>query len=141
MSGVDPAACTNEHLPRERGGGARARDVMVAAPKTVPADGTVRDLRATFGNPHVVTALLVDGTAFAGVVGRDALTDGAADDLPARALARTDVPTVTPDAPLEEASALLEETGLRRLVVLDRDGRTLRGLLCLTPDRSGFCRS
>lgn len=138
---MDPAACTNEHLPRGRGGAARVRDVMVAAPKTLPADGTVGDLRATFGNPHVVTALLVDGTAFAGVVDRDSLPADIGDEHPVRALGRTDVPTVTPDTSLEDAAALLDARGLRRLVVLDRDGRTLRGLLCLTRDRSGFCRS
>ncbi len=138
MSDVD-AACTNEHVPG--GGGRRVRDAMVAAPKTVPADGTVGDLRALLRNPHVVTALLVDGTAFAGTVDRDALPADVADDRPLREFGRTDLPTVMPDAPLDDAAALLQATGLRRLVVLDPDGRTLRGLLCLTRDRSGFCRS
>jgi CBS domain-containing protein len=141
MTGVDRADCTHERVPHRRAGGARVGDAMVAAPKTVPADGTVGDLRALLRNPHVVSALLVDGAAFAGVVDRDALPDDVADDRPVRAFARTDVPTVTPDAALDDATALLEATGLRRLVVLDRDGRTLRGLLCLTRDRGGFCRS
>jgi len=118
----------------------RVGDAMVAAPKTIPADGTVRDLRTAFDNPHVVTALLVDGTAFAGTVDRDALPADVADDRPLRGLARTDLPTVTPDTPLPDAAALLEATGRRRLVVLDHDGRTLRGLLCLTEDRARFCR-
>ncbi|HET6691092.1 MAG TPA: CBS domain-containing protein [Miltoncostaeaceae bacterium] len=141
MSGVDPADCTNEHVPHGRGDGARVGDVMVTAPKAVPADGTLGDLRELFRNPHVVTALLVDGAAFAGVVDRAALPADGPDDRSVRAFGRTDVPTVTPDAPLDDAAALLRRTGLRRLVVLDRDGRTLRGLLCLTRDRSGFCRS
>ena len=47
----------------------------------------------------------------------------------------------TADAPLPEATRGLDARGERRLVVLDPDGRTLRGLLCLTSDRSGFCQS
>jgi CBS domain-containing protein len=114
---------------------------MVASPKTVRADGTVSDLRAMFANPHVMTAVLVDGAAFAGVVRRDALRDDLADDLPMRGLIDRDVPTVEPDAELAEAVRMLDADGERRLVVLDPDGSTLRGLLCLTSDRSGFCQS
>ena len=40
-----------------------------------------------------------------------------------------------------EALAVLDDDAEGRLVVLDPDGRTLRGLLCLTGDRTGFCRS
>jgi CBS domain-containing protein len=114
---------------------------MVAAPKTMPAAGTVADLRAMFDNAHVRTALLVDGEEFAGVVHRDALPAEAADELPARELAVRDVPTIGPEEPLAEASRRLEASGENRLVVLDADGRTLRGLLCLTRDRSGYCQS
>ena len=49
--------------------------------------------------------------------------------------------TIDPDAPLTEALAVLDEHAERRLVVLDRDGGTLRGLLCLSSDRNGFCQS
>ena len=59
----------------------------------------------------------------------------------ARALARRDVATIDPDAPLGEALAVLDADAEGRLVVLDPDGRTLRGLLCLTRDRTGFCRN
>jgi CBS domain-containing protein len=136
-----PGDCTNPRLARDTANGLRVGDAMVASPKTMPADGTVADLRAMFANSHVVTALLVDGTAFAGVVRRDDLRGDVSDDEPARALAHRDVPTSRPDLPLIEAVRALDARGDRRLVVLDSDGRTLRGLLCLTSDRSGFCQS
>jgi CBS domain-containing protein len=114
---------------------------MVTSPKTMPADGTVADLRAMFANPHVISALLVDGPEFVGLVERDSLRDETPDWRPARSLLRPDAATIEPDAPLAEALAVLDEDAERRLVVLDRDGRTLRGLLCLTSDRKGFCQS
>ncbi|HWK29123.1 MAG TPA: CBS domain-containing protein [Solirubrobacter sp.] len=133
--------CKNERVTRADAERLRVRDAMVTTPKTTPANASVAELRATFANPHVVTALLVDGPAFAGIVHRDTLAGDVADASPARALAVRDVPTIAPDAPLTEALAGLDERGERRLVVLDGDGSTLRGLLCLTTDRQGFCQS
>jgi CBS domain-containing protein len=137
---MDSVECTNPRVDRDAPE-VLVRDAMVAAPKTMPAAGTVADLRAMFDNAHVRTALLVDGEEFAGVVHRDALPAEAADELPARELAVRDVPTIGPEEPLAEASRRLEASGENRLVVLDADGRTLRGLLCLTRDRSGYCQS
>jgi CBS domain-containing protein len=134
-------ACGNERVHRDVAEALRVRDAMVSSPKTTPADSTVADLRAVFANPHVVTALLVDGPDFAGVVHRDALPSDAPDDQPARALARRDVATIDPDAPLTAALTELDDRAEVRLVVLDPDGHTLRGLLCLTRDRNGFCQS
>lgn len=137
MSSTD---CSNPKVERDASE-LRVSDAMVSSPKAMAADGTVADLRTMFANPHVRTALLVDGAEFAGVVHRDAVTAELPDDRPAGELARRDVPTVAPDSPLSEAVRLLDETGDNRLVVLDPDGRTLRGLLCLTGDLSGFCQS
>lgn len=122
-------------------GGPCVRDEMVSSPKAMAADGTVADLRAMFANPHVRTALLVDGANFAGVVHRDVIPGDASDDQPARDLARLDVPTIQPGAPVSEAVRILDAEGDNRLVVLDPDGHTLRGLLCWKSDRSGFCHS
>jgi CBS domain-containing protein len=133
--------CTYERVGRDAVAGTRVRDAMVTSPKTMPADGTVADLRAMFANPHVMSALLVDDATFVGLVDRDSLRDETPDGQPARSLVRRDVATIDPDAPLAEAVAALDEHAERRLVVLDGDGRTLRGLLCLTSDRNGFCQS
>jgi CBS domain-containing protein len=133
--------CTNERVTRDAAAGLRVRDAMVSAPKTMPADGSLADLRAMFANSHMVTAVLVDGSEFVGVVHRDELDGDASGAQPARGLARRDVATIEPDAPLTEALTDLDERASRRLVVLDPDGRTLRGLLCMTKDRNGFCQS
>lgn len=115
------------------------RDVMVSRPKTMPATATVADVRQTFANSHVISALLVDGTAFAGVITRDAVPDAVPDDASARDFASIDVPTIRPDMPVAEAVAMLDADGERRLVVLADDGATLAGLLCLDESRTGFC--
>src|SRR6185312_14081959 len=97
------------------------RDVMVARPKTMPATATVADVRQTFANPHVISALLVDATTFAGVIARGAIPDNVPDDASARDFASTDVPTIRPDTPVADAVAMLDADGERRLVVLDED--------------------
>jgi CBS domain-containing protein len=134
-----PVDCSNEQVGRADTAHLRVRDAMAAAPKTLPADSTVGELRRQFANPHVATALLVDGARFVGSVARGAMTDRVPDDAPARSLARRDGPAIGPDAPLADALALLDADGDRRLVVLDGD--RLCGLLCLTRDRLGFCQS
>ena len=138
MSGPESA---DEQVTRANADSLRVRDAMLRTPKTTPAAARVGDLRTLFANSRVATALLVDGAEFVGVVDRDALPDDARDAQPARELARRDVPTIDPDAPLTDALRGLDERDERRLVVLDGDGRTLRGLLCLSRDRNGFCRS
>ncbi len=79
----------------------QVRDVMRARPKTLAGDATVGDFRRLFANPHVLTALLVDGSTFVGVLDRDGLDhepDDAPDDAPARALARSEGMTISPEA-------------------------------------------
>jgi CBS-domain-containing membrane protein len=115
------------------------RDVMVRRPKTLPAASTVADLRAHFQNPHVRTALLADGTRFAGAIAPEELPPGADAGTPALEHARTDLPTVGPDATMADAVALLDSRGDNRLVVLDADGETIAGLLCLDSAGTGFC--
>jgi CBS domain-containing protein len=115
-------------------------DVMSARPKTLPADASVGDLRRLFENMHVISALLVDGTAFAGAVHRDGVPADAPDTMAARQLARRDVPTARRDTPVTEAMAQLDSTGAFRAVVLDDDGVTLVGLVCLDQPRTGFCQ-
>lgn len=117
----------------------RVRDVMRERPKTLPAGATVADVRRTFANSHVLTALLVDGSAFVGVIDRDRV-EGVPDDAPARSLARSEGVTIGPDVPVGEAMARLDAEGGLRLVVLGPDGRTLEGLLCLNSTRDGFCQ-
>jgi CBS domain-containing protein len=117
---------------------ATVADVMLADPKTLSADATVGDLRRLFARPSVLTALLVDGAAFVGVVVRENLGD-LADDAPARPLARSAGVTIGPEAPASEAMARMNGNGTWRLVVVGPDGVTLKGLVCLNSKRTGFC--
>ena len=131
--------CGNEKVTRDAAADLLVCDVMLTAPKTLPADSSVADLRRLFSNSHVRTALVVDGPAFVGAVSREDLRPDAPDENPVRSLAR-EVDTIEPDAPVAVATAHMDQHNIHRLVVLDADGKTLRGLLCLTGDRGGFCQ-
>ena len=129
----------HDSIGRDDAAGQLVRDVMVRRPKTVPVDASVAALREHFTNPRVQTALLADGGRFAGAIAPSELPDDAPPSAPARDYARLDVPTMTPDATMADALALLDRRGDYRLVVLDDDGTTLVGLLCLDRTRAGFC--
>ena len=119
--------------------GLTVADVMVRRPKSVPRDATVGEVRRKFEKPGLRTLLVVDGDAFCGTIERADLPDSAPDAAPALDFARTDAETVAPDLPLTDAMPLLEEDTEGRLVVVDNDGVTLRGLLCLKGDGESFC--
>jgi predicted transcriptional regulator len=129
----------HDSVARDAASDQLVRDVMVRRPKTMAADATVAELREHFTNPRVQTALLADGGRFAGAIAPSELPDDAPATDPARDYARLDVPTLPPDATMAEALTLLDSRGDFRLVVLDADGRTLAGLLCLDRNRAGFC--
>jgi len=131
--------CGNPKLARDTAQELLVRDVMVSRPKTIPAGCSVAELRAHFENPHVRTALLADDGRFAGAIAPEELPDGANGSEPARGYVRADVPTVGPDAPMADALALMEARGDHRLVVVDADGETLVGLLCLDSNGASFC--
>lgn len=85
------------------------------------------------------TALLVDGPRFAGALEREDVPAGAAAEEPATRFVRDEVATIGPEQPARDAAAAMTSLGTRRLVVLDEDGVTLRGLVCLTTDLESFC--
>ena len=116
------------------------RDVMLSRPKTLEAaQASVGDVRALLENPHVRTALLVDGTRYAGAIERGEIPLDVPDDAPARPFASRDAARIEPDASISDALERLEASGGRRLVVVGADGETLHGLLCLKRSRQGFC--
>jgi CBS-domain-containing membrane protein len=119
----------------ERFVGVTAADVMLASPKTLPDDVTVRAARAALANDGVQMLVLVDGPRFAG-----AITDIPPDADPDERALRyaTAAETITPD---EDATVAFERAGSspdRRIVVLD-EGGDLLGLLCLNTSRTRFC--
>jgi len=115
------------------------REIMVSRPKTLPADATVGDVRRLFENESVRTALLVDGPRFAGALEREDVPAATVAEEPATQFVRSELATIGPEQPAREAVAAMASLGTRRLVVLDGDGVTLRGLVCLTADLESFC--
>lgn len=114
-------------------------EVMLQRPKTLTADALVGDVRLAFERPTVRTVLLADGERFIGAIERGGLPPDAPDRGPARAYVESDPLTVTPGMPMIDAIKLLESRGEPRLIVLDEDGSTLRGLLCANGSATGFC--
>jgi CBS domain-containing protein len=112
---------------------------MIARPKTFRSDIKVGEVRQAFAQSSQRVVLLVDGSTFQGAIDRDALDPEAPDAAPAVAFARRDVATVTPATPLADAVELLDRNREPRLVVLDEDGHTLRGLLCFNQSSASFC--
>ena len=107
--------------------------------KELSATATVGDARALFANGSVHVVPVLAGTAYVGAVTRDALVrdlDAGASVLP---LATHAVPTASAPTPSAEAFAALDRSGATRLVVLDEDGVTYRGLVCLRSDRERVC--
>jgi CBS domain-containing protein len=114
-------------------------EVMLSRPKTLDVDATLGDLRRLFENRSVRTALLVDGGRFAGTVERADVPPDAADGEPLRTFVRFDAELVRPDVPVRDVIAQLDASREGRLVVVDEDGATLRGLLCLSGIDDAFC--
>ena len=133
------ATCDAAQVTRTDAASQRARDVMLGSPKTLPHDASVHDARALFANPKVVEAVLTDGSAFVGLLARDDLPEGAPGSAPISVYTRREVTGVTGGLPVPEALAILDAEGSSRLVVLEDDGVTLAGLVCLDLTRGGFC--
>lgn len=127
-------------LSREQAAELLVAEVMIAKPKTLPRYARVADVRSVFEKKNVRTVLLVDGQEFRGAIERDGLPLTAADDEPALRFADAAPLTTTPDTPMREVLPLLDGREEPRLVVLDEDGVTLRGLLCADSGGTGFCR-
>jgi CBS domain-containing protein len=131
--------CANTKVPYDDAAGQAVGDVMIKRPKTLPVEATVGDVRKLFENGSVQTGLLVDGGRFRAAIERPNLPDSAPGEAPAIDFAVTPTATVLPTTPMRDAMALLDAESTRRLVVVDEDGETLRGLIALNSSRSCFC--
>jgi CBS domain-containing protein len=113
-----------------------AADLMLREPKTLTDDASVAEVREQLANPKVQLVLLAHGSTFKGAVTRIP-ADASPDD---RALDYIDADTevIAPHASADEAFERAAASPTRRVVVLDDDSNLL-GLLCLNPNRTGFC--
>ena len=130
----------DDSLSREHAVDMLVGEVMISRPKTLPPSALVRDVRDVFEKKNVRTVLLADGETFRGAIERDRVPSTAGDDEPALRFADREPLSTTPDTPMRDALSLLDEREEPRLVVLDEDGVTLRGLLCADSAGTGFCR-
>lgn len=112
---------------------------MISRPKTLPGSALVADARLQFERPSVRTVLLADDGRFVGAIDRDRVPEDASDEEPATSYIDEQPTTVTPETTVSAAIELLRERSEPRLIVLDPDGVTLRGLLCVNSDATGFC--
>jgi predicted transcriptional regulator len=105
------------------------REALVSDPRVVSADASAREAAELLTHPHVESALVTDGERLLGCVTLESIVAALArgvDLLSAtvREVCETDVTTVGPDMPLDEALHLMAESGLERLPVTE-DGRLL----------------
>ncbi len=112
------------------------REALVADPRVLQAEAPAREAAELLAKPHVSSVLVTDGERLVGSVTKEAIVAAVAADrdlrsLPVRELADPDVPTVSPDTPLDEALILMGEAGLERLPVVE--DRRLLGILLREP--------
>jgi CBS domain-containing protein len=105
------------------------REAIVADPRTIPASANGREAAEALSPPHPGSVLVVDGDRLVGIVRRASIVEAVArgDDvaaLTAADLAERNVPTIAPDAALDEALHLMAEGDLDSLAVTE-DGRLL----------------
>jgi CBS domain-containing protein len=112
------------------------RDALFSDPRVVSAGAGAGEVAELLTHPNVRSALVVDGDRLVGCVTTDAIVAAVASgvdvtSLSARDLADTEVTTIGPDAPLDDALRLMVERDLERLPVTE-DGR-LVGVLPREP--------
>jgi CBS domain-containing protein len=105
------------------------REALVADPRVLPADASVREAAELLTHPHVRNVLVTDGDRLLGSVTQDTIVAGVArgadlSSATVRDVCDGDLPTVAPDMALDEALHLMAEQGLERLPVVE-DGRLL----------------
>jgi CBS domain-containing protein len=104
------------------------RDAMTSSPKTISPTTTAPDAARLMKSEDVGALPIVDGDKLVGVVtDRDlairVLAEGKSPDTAVSEIASKDVVTVDPDQTLEEAARLMAEHQVRRLPVVEEDGK------------------
>jgi CBS domain-containing protein len=112
------------------------RQAIVADPRVLQADVPAREAAALLAKPNVSSVFVADGDRLLGCVTKEAVVAAVAADRDLRnlavwELADSDVPSVSPGVPLDEALILMAEGGHERLAVVE-DGKLL-GILPREP--------
>lgn len=109
------------------------RDTMTPSPKTIEPGTTVQEAARTMKSEDIGSLPIVEGDQLVGVVtDRDlairVLAEGRSGETTVGEVASKDVVTIDPQQTLEEAVRLMAEHQLRRLPVVEEDGK-LVGIL------------
>lgn len=113
-------------------------DALNRRGRELRVSSTAEEARALLENPSVTVVPVLDEDRYLGAVDSSAL-DTVADDTPLGPIARPLLPTAVATESAETAFARADEVGALRLVVLDEDGSTYRGLVCLRSDGVRLC--
>jgi CBS domain-containing protein len=103
----------------------KIRDVMTAAPTTLPEDATVADAARRMRDEDIGDVLVVrDEELTAVVTDRDIAVRAVAEDRPPaetrlRDIASKDLATVSPDDSIADAVRIMRERALRRIPVVE----------------------
>ena len=109
------------------------QEAMTSNPTTIESSTSAQEAARTMGSENVGSLPIVDGDRLVGVItDRDlairVLAEGKDGGTTVGEIASTDVVTIDPQQSLEEAARLMAEHQLRRLPVVEEDGK-LVGIL------------
>jgi regulator of cell morphogenesis and NO signaling len=114
------------------------REAITNRGKALSVLDTVAAARRLFENPSVRVVPVLEGTRYAGAIARTTVR-GVPGNVGLGTLAADLLTTATADTLTQEALGLLDASDSTRLVVLDTDGSTYSGLVCLRSDRETLC--
>jgi predicted transcriptional regulator len=105
------------------------REALVTDPRVLPADASVREAAELLTHPQVKNVLVTDGERLLGCVTVESIVAAVArgaelGSAKVRDVVESEVASVPPDMPLDEALHLMAEQGLERLPVTE-NGRLL----------------
>ena len=112
------------------------RDALMADPLVLQADASAGEAAKLLTHPHVSSVLVAEGDRLVGCIGAESIVAAVAKGLDvrtatAREVADSDLVTISPDLPLDEALHRMAELDVERLPVTD-DGRLL-GIVAREP--------
>jgi CBS domain-containing protein len=112
------------------------REALMVDPRVVQAGAGAREAAELLTHPQVTSVLVADGERLVGCIGAESIVAAVARGLDlqtatASEVADTDIVTVSPDLPLDEALHRMAELDVERLPVTD-DGRLL-GIVAREP--------
>src|SRR6478736_2923833 len=104
------------------------RDLVKGDPVTVDASGTVQDAAKVMADKDIGNVLVVENDEVQGIVtDRDivvrVLAKGDGSDASVREAATTDLETINPDTSIDDAIQKMEQGNVRRLPVVEDDGK------------------